>query len=47
MPVQNVEQGRVVDVVGVSRCAIDGARLHDEAALLKLETALHEQLRLN
>ncbi|MEO8740453.1 MAG: ACT domain-containing protein, partial [Casimicrobiaceae bacterium] len=26
---------------------LEGARLHDEAALLKLETALHEQLRLN
>ena len=25
---------------------IDGARLHDEAALLRLETALYEQLRL-
>jgi [protein-PII] uridylyltransferase len=25
---------------------IDGARLHDEAALLKLETALYEQLRI-
>ena len=25
---------------------LEGARLHDEAALLKLETALHEQLRL-
>ena len=25
---------------------LDGARLHDEAALLRLETALHEQLRL-
>jgi [protein-PII] uridylyltransferase len=26
---------------------LDGARLHDEAALLRLETALYEQLRLN
>ena len=26
---------------------LDGARLHDETELLKLETALHEQLRLN
>jgi [protein-PII] uridylyltransferase len=26
---------------------LDGARLHDEAALLKLETTLYEQLRLN
>jgi [protein-PII] uridylyltransferase len=26
---------------------IDGARLHDEAALLRLETALYEQLRLS
>jgi [protein-PII] uridylyltransferase len=26
---------------------LDGARLHDEAALLRLETALHERLRLN
>ena len=25
---------------------LEGARLHDEAALLKLETALYEQLRL-
>ena len=25
---------------------IDGARLYDEAALLRLETALYEQLRL-
>jgi [protein-PII] uridylyltransferase len=25
---------------------IDGARLHDEAALLRLETALYDQLRL-
>ena len=25
---------------------LDGARLHDEAALLRLETALYEQLRL-
>ena len=25
---------------------IDGARLHDESALLRLETALYEQLRL-
>lgn len=26
---------------------LEGARLHDESALLKLETALYEQLRLN
>ena len=26
---------------------IDGARLHDEAAVLRLETALYEQLRLS
>ena len=25
---------------------LEGARLHDEAALLKLETSLHERLRL-
>jgi hypothetical protein len=25
---------------------LDGARLHDEAALLRLETALYEQLQL-
>ena len=44
----NVESARINTLGGRAEDVflLDGARLHDEAALLKLEQALHDRLRL-